>query len=103
MVVDGREDGQPVLHAHAEVVLAVAGSGVDEARAGLGRRVRAHYDRALAVEERMPVAPALQLAPLQAAHNPLGMEQRVSRRARRLPRYRSAPRPSPPSPACCSG
>ena len=55
-MVDGRVDVEAVAPAGREVVRAVAGRGVHEARAGVERDVVAEDEDALALEEGMAVA-----------------------------------------------
>jgi hypothetical protein len=56
LVVDGTQQFQPVLQPGEVILLPVAGGGVDEARAGLGRDVVAPGDDGRrALVERMPI------------------------------------------------
>ena len=73
--VHRRPDGQPMLHADVEVVLAVARRGVDQAGAGLRGRVRAHHHGALPGDQRVAVLPAFELAALQRPLDPFGVPE----------------------------
>ena len=66
-LIHGTEHGQPVLFAGVEVVHAVAGGGVHQARAGFGGDVvAAQYHRAGALQQGMAVEDPLQLCTFHA-------------------------------------
>src|SRR5207302_10664996 len=62
--VHRRPDRQPVLHAHVDVVLAMARSGVDQTGAGVSRGMTRHHASALALDQRVAVLPAVPPGPL---------------------------------------
>ena len=78
MTVDRRPDRQAVLDAHVEVVLAVAGRGVDQAGAGFGGGVRAEHDRRFARDQRVAIFPPVQFASLHRLDHALGMLELVA-------------------------
>ena len=68
--IDRAIDGQPVLDADFEILLTVAGSGVDRAGALLQRDVIAENAERIAIQKRMPEDRAFELRPWKARRSP---------------------------------